>query len=236
MKKYCVYFIFVFILLVTGCTKDTELLENVTTINYKNILLLDDDMNGIIDKINSIDFNSNSAIDVLKDDTSPLIIETENDKYEFIFIENNICYKKSNNNSGSFLCGNDKEIESILEDIFNKYTTDNFNIKYDNDYTENDGTIVKYEETNQSIIINLNEKVKQISIYEAKLDEDGNVIPENIIYEDDESKGKIIVKAFPPETIPRMYIRIINKYGVSFVYIPMYNGKTGEINFYSPIN
>lgn len=235
MKKYCFYLVFSFILLVTGCTKNTKLLENVTTINYKNIVLLDDDMSDIIDKINGVDFNSNSAIDVLKDDTSPLIIETENDKYEFIFIENNICYKKNNDNSGSFLCGKDKIIESILDDIYNKYTTENFNITYDNDYTKNDGKIVKYEETNQSIIIELNEKVKQISIYEAKLDDEGNIIPENIIYEDDESKGKIIVKAIPPETIPRMYIRIINKYGVSFVYIPMYNGKTGEINFYSPI-
>lgn len=236
MKKYYVFFVYILILINTGCTRNTNLLENVKSINYKNIILLDDDMSDIKDLINSINFNTNSAIDVLKDDTSPLIIETENEKYEFVFVDSNICYKIHNDGSGSFLCGKDKKIESTLDNIFEQYTTENFSIRYDNNYTKDDGTIVKYEETNQSIIIDLNQKVKQISVYEAKLDNDGNVIPGDIIYEEDQRNGKIVIKIMPPETIPRMYIRIINNYGVSFVYIPIYNGKTGEINFYSPIS
>ena len=53
----------------------------------------------------------------------------------FVFVDNNICYKRHNNGSGSFLCGKDRKIESILDKLSKLYTTKKFNITYDNNYT-----------------------------------------------------------------------------------------------------
>ena len=193
-------------------------------------------MNDIIDKINKVDFNTESAIDVLEEDKSPLIIEVDDAKYEFLFVDGSICYKTFGVSTGSYLCGKTKTIESELDELYETYTSENFSITFDSDYTEDDGTIVDYENTNESIIIELNEVVDSLSIYKSELDEEGNVISGDVIYQIEKTDEKTIIKTTPSETVPKMLIRIVNKYGVSFVYMPTYNGRTGEIDFYSPVS
>jgi hypothetical protein len=234
MKKGLILGFSILLFMITGCSRNSSLLNNVVSVNYKNVVLLENDMLDIVEKINKIDFDAKSAIDVLEEDISPLVIESDNIKYEFIFVDGNICYKTSGSTTGSYSCGKAKGIESDLDELYDTYTSENFKITFDNDYTVNDGTIVKYEDTNESIIIELNEEVKSVYIYKSELDEDGNVISGDVIYNVENTDKKLIVKTTPSETVPKMLIRITNKYGVSFVYMPTYNGRTGEIGFYSP--
>lgn len=236
MKKRLILSFSILIFMLTGCTKSSILLNDVTSVNYKNVVLLENDMLDIVEKINKINFDTKSAIDVLEEDASPLVIESKTAKYDFIFVDGSICYKTSGSTTGSYLCAKDKKIESDLNDLYDAYTSENFKITFDNDYTEDDGIIVDYEDTNNSILIELNEEVKSVYIYKSELDEEGNVISGDLIYKVENTNKKLIVKTTPPETVPRMLIRITNKYGVSFVYIPTYNGRTGEIDFYSPIS
>jgi len=234
MKKELILSLSILIFMLTGCTKSHTFLKNVTSVNYKNVVLLENDMIDVVEKLNEIDFNTESAIDILKEDTSPLIIENNNTKYEFIFVDGNICYKTLGSTTGSYSCGKAKEIESNLEELYNTYTSEKFKITFDSNYTKDDGTLVDYEDTNESIVIELNEEVKSVCIYKSELDDEGNVISGDVIYKVENTAKKLIVKTTPSETVPKMLIRIINKCGVSFVYMPTYNGKTGEINFYSP--
>ncbi len=234
MKKNLILSFFILLFVLTGCTKSSILLNNVASVNYKSVTLLEDDMLNIVDKINKVNFDTKSAIDVLKEDASPLIIETDSLKYEFIFVNDNICYKTIDSASGSYLCGKSNKIQADLEELYNNYTKENFKITFNSNYTKNDGIIVNYENTNESIIIELNEEVKSVFIYKSELDEAGNVISGDTIYEAKNIDKKIIVKTIPSETVPKMLIKIVNKYGVGFMYMPTYNGKTGEINFYSP--
>lgn len=236
MKKQLILSFSILVFMLTGCTRSSISFNDVASVNYKNVVLLENDMIDIVEKINRIDFNTKSAIDVLNEDTSPLIIENNNTKYEFIFVDGNICYKTSGSNTSGYSCGKAKKIESDLDKLYDIYTSENFEITFDSNYTENDGTLVNYESTNESIIIELNEEVKSVYIYKSELDKEGNVISGDIIYQAENTDKKIIIKTIPSETIPKMLIRIVNKYGVSFVYMPTYNGKTGEIDFYSPIN
>ncbi len=236
MKKYFVLSFIILVFILTGCSKSSIEFNNVVSINYKNVILLDNDMNYIIDKINNVDFNTESAIDVLEEDTSPLVIEANNTKYEFLFVDGSICYKTFGLTTGSYLCGKTKVIESDLDEFYDTYTSENFSITFNSNYTEDDGTIVDYENTNESIIIELNEVVKSLSIYKSELDDDGNVISGDVIYQIENTDEKTIIKTTPSETVPKMLIRIVNKYGVSFVYMPTYNGRTGEIDFYSPVS
>jgi|GEM_PF-2691600 len=236
MKKNLTLGFVILLFMLTGCTKSTILLNKVVSVNYKSVVLLEDDMLNIVDKINKVSFDTKSAIDVLKEDTSPLIIETDSSKYEFLFVDDNICYKTIDSTTGNYLCGNSNEIQTDLEELYNDYTKEKFKITFNNNYTKDDGIIVNYENTNESIIIELNEEVKSISIYKSELDEEGNVISGDTIYETKNTDKKIIVKTTPSETVPKMLIRIVNKYGVGFMYMPTYNGKTGEITFYSPFN
>lgn len=236
MKKELILSFSILIFMLTGCAKSNILLTDVTSVNYKNVVLLENDMLDIVEKVNKINFDTKSAIDVLDEDTSPLIIEADNSKYEFIFVDGSICYKTAGTTTGSYSCGKDKEIESDLNELYDTYTSENFKITFDNNYTKDDGIIVDYEDTNNSILIELNEEVKSIYIYKSELDEEGNVISGDLIYKVENTNKKLIVKTTPPETVPRMLIRITNKYGVSFVYIPTYNGRTGEIDFYSPVS
>lgn len=236
MKKVLILSFIILFLTITGCSKNSISFDNVVSLNYKNVSLLKDDMNDMIKEINSVNFGTNKAIDVLEEDKSPLIIEANKTKYEFIFADGDICYKTFETPTSNYLCGKANDIESDLDKLYSTYTSENFDITFDNNYTKDDGTMVNYENTNQSIIIELNEEVSSLYIYKSDLDEDGNVISGDIIYQTGNIDGKIIIKTIPPETVPKMLIRIVNKYGVSFVYIPTYNGRTGEIDFYSPLS
>lgn len=234
MKKKLILSFSILVFMLTGCTKNNILLNDIVSVNYKNVVLLENDMLDIVEKINKINFDAKSAIDVLEEDASPLVIESNNTKYEFIFVDGNICYKTSGSTTGSYSCGKAKEIELDLDELYDTYTSENFKITFDNDYIADDGILFEYEDTNESIIIELNEEVKSVYIYKSELDEDGNVILGNVIYNVKNTDKKLIVKTTPSETVPKMLIRITNKYGVSFVYMPTYNDRTGEIDFYSP--
>lgn len=236
MKKKLILSFSILVFMLTGCTKNNILLNDIVSVNYKNVVLLENDMLDIVEKINKINFDAKSAIDVLEEDASPLVIESNNTKYEFIFVDGNICYKTSGSTTGSYSCGKAKEIESDLDKLYDTYTSEKFKITFDSNYTDDDGILFEYEDTNESIIIELNEEVKSVYIYKSELDEDGNVILGDVIYNVKNTDKKLIVKTTPSETVPKMLIRITNKYGVSFVYMPTYNGRTGEIGFYSPIS
>lgn len=207
-------FLFILIILISGCSKDYRLnIDNIQTISYDNINLIESDFELIKEKINKLNFKIK---DVNKTYGKILKIVSNENIYDFNISDNTIYYEENNK---TYVSNNIKALTNILDEIKTKYTdTSFFKVSYDTC----DNANVKIDNSSKCLIIETskilyNFKINSITMIEDYLEETG------LLYEKEEVKNnKITIRV---DVLDKANIKISfdTKYDYNISILPIYN-------------
>lgn len=216
MKK----FLFILIILISGCSKGYRLnIDNIQTISYDNINLIESDFELIKKKINKLEFKKKEI-----DETAHNVLRvvSSQDIYNFN-ISNDIIYYKKNNET--YVSGN-KSINTILNEIKTKYTDTSF---FEVSYDKCDNANIKIDNSSKCLILETskilyNFKINSISMTHDYLEET------DLLYEKDEVKSnEIMIRV---DILDKVNIKISfdTKYNYTISMLPIYNIEENKLN------
>lgn len=217
MKK----FLFILIILISGCSKGYRLnIDNIQTISYDNINLIESDFELIKKKINKLEFKKKET-----DETAHNVLRvvSSEDIYNFNISNDFIYYKKNNE---TYISDN-KSINTILNEIKTKYTdTSFFEVSYDK-CEENKS--IKIDNSSYCLFLKTNEmlynfKINSISMTHDYLEET------DLLYEKDEVKSnEIMIRV---DILDKVNIKISfdTKYNYTISMLPIYNIEENKLN------
>ena len=210
------YLFIILIFLFTGCNNLTLNLDNIKSIQYDNVNLIEEDFDIIKNDLSKIKFSCSNSSNI---EGSLLKIITSSDIYE-ITMSNNYYMEFKNNNKYCLTKDNNvKEIYENLNNLKNKYNNNNFyTIEFTNNYVENESDeFIKIDKENNYLIINSSYELYNFSINEIILSE--NIYEEiNLIYNKDIiSSDNIVIRK---NDFTNIKISFTNKYNYTVNIIP----------------
>lgn len=210
------YLFIILIFLFTGCNNLTLNLDNIKSIQYDNVNLIEEDFDIIKNDLSKIKFSCSNSSNI---EGSLLKIITSSDIYE-ITMSNNYYMEFKNNNKYCLTKDNNvKEIYENLNNLKNKYNNNNFyTIEFTNNYVENENDeFIKIDKENNYLIINSSYELYNFSINEIRLSE--NIYEEiNLIYNKDIiSSDNIVIRK---NDFTNIKISFTNKYNYTVNIIP----------------
>lgn len=215
-------FLLIFILLINGCSNSHTLnINNIQSINYNNIILIEKDYEEIINKINTLEFKEKENQNI---SSNNLKIVTNEKIYNFN-ISNDIIYYEENNKIYSA----DNNLNNILNDIENKYNDLSFfNISYNRCNINNNNTLIKIDNTNNCLIINTNEVLYNLRI-NSVMSINEEIIENSLLYQKDEIKNNEILIKLNVIGNPKTKISFDTKYNYTVTLLPTFNNEL-ELN------
>lgn len=215
-------FLLIFILLINGCSNSHTLnINNIQSINYNNIILIEKDYEEIINKINTLEFKEKE----INNTTSNNLKIVTNDKIYNFNISNDIIYYEENNK----IYGADNSLNNILNDIENKYNDLSFfNISYNKCDINNNNTLIKIDNTNNCLIINTNEVLYNFRI-NSVMSINEEIIENSLLYQKDEIKNNEILIKLNVIGNPKTKISFDTKYNYTVTLLPTFNNEL-ELN------
>ena len=215
MKKI----LFILIILICGCSKDINLnIDNIQSINYDTINLIENDFDLIKNEIKRLNFKKKNVEDI---SGKVLKIVTNNNIYNFNIFENNVYYKDTD-----IYVSSNKSLIKKLDEIKKNYTdTSFFDIKYDECKDNKSIKInnVKYCLYLESSQILYNFKINSITMTHDYLEET------SLLYEKDELKGAQIIKVNILDK-PNIKLSFTTKYNYNISVLPIYNKEENKLN------
>lgn len=210
------YLFIILIFLFTGCNNLTLNLDNIKSIQYDNVNLIEEDFDIIKNDLSKIKFSCSNSSNI---EGSLLKIITSSDIYE-ITMSNNYYMEFKNNNKYCLTKDNNiKEIYENLNNLKNKYNNNNFyTIEFTNNYVENENDeFIKIDKEDNYLIINSSYELYNFSINEIKINE--NTYEEiNLIYNKDIINSDNIV--IRKNDFTNIKISFTNKYNYTVNIIP----------------
>ena len=215
MKKI----LFVLIIFICGCSKEMNLnIDNIQSISYDNIDLIESDFESIKNEIKRLNFKKKNVDDITG---KVLKIVTNDDIYNFNIFENNVYYKDTD-----IYISSNKNLIKKLDDIKKKYTdTSYFKVKYNNC----DNANIKIDNSSKCLILETskvlyNFKINSVMMIEDYLEETA------LLYEKEEMKNNKI--AIRVNIINKANIKVSfdNEYGYNISVLPIYNEEEDKLN------
>lgn len=215
-------FLLIFILLINGCSNSHTLnINNVQSINYDNIILIEKDYEEIINKINTLEFKEKE----INNTTSNNLKIVTNEKIYSFNISNDFIYYEENNKIYSA----DNSLNNVLNDIENKYNDLSFfNISYIKCDINNNNTLIKIDNTNNCLIINTNEVLYNFRI-NSVMSINEEIIENSLLYQKDEIKNNEILIKLNVIGNPKTKISFDTKYNYTVTLLPTFNNEL-ELN------
>lgn len=214
MKKL----LLILILLLTGCTHEFQIEEDITEAKYGDIEIIKEDLEEIKTLVNSSKFNNKQADEKFND---TLVIKTKSNLYKFKisknYIEHDGYYAKN------------QELVNYLEKIEKKYyNADFYQIEYKKNYTlEENVQKILLDNVDDYIIINTEEDLNDFKI---NLEEfNGNDYDDvDLLYSKDKvEKGKIVIRKNLEKTIIKISFKNPYNYAISIVV----KNEDGKVTF-----
>lgn len=223
MKKV-ILFLTIFIL--TGCNNKKLNINNdeITKINYNDIIIINEDYNQITTYLNQLNFkttnkslsNNNFTITTIND-----IIKFEIKDNKILYNLNDNTYQSTNKEIIDLITENLKNIESIYENN-SFYTVEN-----DNTYQPNDNDLqIKLDNSDEYTIIKTTQNLYNFKIH--KIERNNNTYSDiDLLYDINEIQSdKIIAIRYLP--IENIRITFETKYNYIISIIPNINGEKIE--------
>lgn len=217
MKK----FLFILIILISGCSKGYKLnIDNIQTISYDNINLIESDFELIKDKINKLEFKKKEI-----DETAHNVLKviSSQDIYNFN-ISNNIIYYKKNNET---YVSNNESIKTILNEIKARYTDNSFlDAKYDKC---EDNKSIKIDNSSNCLFLKTNEIIYNFRINSITMTYD-YLEETDLLYEKDEVKSNAIMLRVDILNKANIKISFNTKYNYTISMLPIYDIEEDKLN------
>ena len=219
----------ILIILITGCSNNHKLnINNVQTINYNDINLLETDWNDVLTKINSLEFKEGKTDDTID---NQLKIVSSSNIYDFKILNDIIYYEE---NGKTYISQNINNLKNMLGELEKKYTDFSFfEFTYHKCDITNNKFIIKIDNTNNCLILKTNKPLYNFKINSIQTTED--YLEEfNMIYQNDEIKSNNIIIKTNIVNIPKIKISFDTEYNYTLSLLPILDDENNIIlNFSS---
>jgi len=214
----------VLILLISGCSNSLTLnINNVQSINYNNINLIEDDFNEIVNKINLLEFKEEDIRDVMSNE---LKIVTNEKIYNFKLSKDIIYYEDDNK---TYISENNN-LDDILNDIELKYTDFSFiEINYDKCNIKDNSTLIKIDNTTNCLILKTSKILYNFKI-NSVMSINEEIVENALLYQKDEIKSNEVFIKLNILGNPKTKISFETEYGYIISILPVYNENNLELN------
>ena len=214
------YLLILLLFFITGCSNTKLDLENIKSVEYNNIYIIEEDYKNIKDSLLELNFTCSNTKTI---DGDLLKIVTNDNLYE-IYISNNY-YMEFKQNNKYCLTSDTNKIYDELNNLQKKYSNSEFyNITYTNNYEENENDeIIKIDKNDNYIIINTLYELYDFSINEIKQNND-TYEEINLIYNKDMiDKNNIVIRK---DDFTNIKISFSNKYNYMVTIVPYLENET----------
>lgn len=212
--------------LICGCTSTYPLnISNVQTINYDNVILMDNDFDFVINEINKLKFKETDT----NNSYSKNLKITSNEKmYNFKIYNNNIFYEEDGKTFGA---DNINNLNKVLNDLKKEYTDFSFfNISYNKCESNKDIFEIKIENTNNCITLNTEKIIYNFRINSIESTGD-YFVEDNLLYQNDEVKSNNIIIKTDILTTPKFKISFETEHKYIISMLPIYNQEKDKIDY-----
>lgn len=220
------FILIILIFLTCGCTNNNFLnINNIQTINYDNINLIDTDFDLILNEINKLDFKEKK---VKGSFNKELRIISAEKIYNFKIYNNTIFYEEDNK---TFVADNINNLNEILKNLKKEYTNFSFfTISYDKCDSNHNTTIIKIENSNNCITLNTEKIIYNFKINSIEATED-YFIEDSLLYQKDEIKGNDIKIKIDILTSPKFKISFKTEHNYVISMLPIYNQNENKVDY-----
>ncbi len=221
MKKILLITIILFL---TGCQNNYDLnINNIQSIKFNDIYLLEQDFKVIEEEINKLNFVENK---IDNSDSKDLDIVSNDKIYNFKISNNSIYYKENNK---YYISKSSDNLNSILESIKNKYTDLSFlKVEYGECTSSKDDLSIKINTSNSCLIINSDKDIFNFKIH--SLNSNNNFSEEELLYQKNKiENNKIIIKYLLLNTT-EIKISFDTEYNYNISMLPTYENNELKTN------
>lgn len=216
MKKTVLLILLLFI---SACSNKKLNINDIQTINYNNIILLEEEFDILKEEINKLEFKKEK---LNLTDSKNLDIISKNKIFRFKISSNSIYYEDNNK---YYVSKNINDLNNTLMEIEKRYTDFSFfETKYESCNSISSDLTIKLNSTNKCLVLNTSNPLLNFKIH-SLVSINNNLNELDLLYQNNEiDNNKIIIKV-PILNIPSIKISFDTKYNYTINIIPIIDSK-----------